>query len=460
MYRDSGLFLLIPLFSQYMKSNSVSPARLLKTISLAAIIFLTVSGGPYGLEPLLQFAGKDGSLLLLLLVPILWDIPTILTVLELNGMMPVNGGYYKWVERAMGKRWAFYEGWWTWLYSFTDLAIYPVLFVTYASYFFPSLMEWKTPIFLIMIWGSAGLNILGIVPVGRASLLLGSVIIIPFIILFGTAVFSPSFHFSITTSSLNGIGFSALGMALYTVMWNFLGWDNTTTYAGEVDKPAKSYLIATSISFVLVLVLYLATTLIAQNSGIDFANLGDNGYPVLGSKLGGKWMSAFLSIGGMASAIGIFSAVILSISRIPKAMADDAFLPKIFARQHPRYNTPYVSIIVCAIVVSFMVLWTFKELIVIDIILYGAGLFLEFISLIILRIKEPEAARPFKIPLDTFMLCLLLLLPVIVYVTALTSVLFKPESDHTPAYFAIVALLTAEVAWLIVRWSKRSSPIS
>ncbi|HXP53030.1 MAG TPA: APC family permease, partial [Bacteroidia bacterium] len=73
-----------------------SPKKVfLKTFSLAAVIFLTVSGGPYGLEPLLQFAGKNGALLLLVLVPLLWDLPTILTVLELNSMMPVNGGYYK-----------------------------------------------------------------------------------------------------------------------------------------------------------------------------------------------------------------------------------------------------------------------------------------------------------------------------------------------------------------------------
>lgn len=440
-----------------MNKTISSTPRLLKTISLAAVIFLTVSGGPYGLEPLLQYAGKDGALLLLLLVPLLWDLPTILTVLELNSMMPVNGGYYKWVERAIGKRWAFYEGWWTWLYSFTDLAIYPVLFVTYASFFFPAIMEWKIPVFLAIIWGSAGLNILGIVPVGRVSLFLGSIIIIPFVLLFGTALFNSSLHFSMPSPSLDGIGFSALGMSLYIVMWNFLGWDNTTTYAGEVDKPVRTYLISTSIAFAVVLVLYIGTTLIAQNSGIDFANLSDSGYPMLGLKLGGNWLATLLSIGGMASAVGIFSAVILSISRIPKAMADDKFLPALFSKSHPKFDTPYISIIVCATVVSFMALWTFAELVVIDITLYGAGLFLEFISLIVLRLKEPNAPRPFKIPLNTFTLCIILLLPIGVYITALTSVLIKPESDHTPAYFAIALLLTAEIGWLIIKWRKKKT---
>ncbi len=69
----------------------------IRPIQLIAVIFFTVSGGPYGLEPLLSYAGQHASLLLLLLVPMVWDIPAIFTVLELNSMMPVTGGYYKWV---------------------------------------------------------------------------------------------------------------------------------------------------------------------------------------------------------------------------------------------------------------------------------------------------------------------------------------------------------------------------
>ena len=86
-------------------------ARKLKPIQLAAVIFLTVSGGPYGLESLIEQTGENASLLLLIIIPLLWDIPTILTILELNSMMPVTGGYYQWVKRALGLRWACYEGW-------------------------------------------------------------------------------------------------------------------------------------------------------------------------------------------------------------------------------------------------------------------------------------------------------------------------------------------------------------
>lgn len=433
--------------------TTVKSSRLLKPLSLVAVIFLTVSGGPYGLEPLLQFVGKNGALLLLMTVPFLWDLPSIFMVLELNSMMPVEGGYYKWVNRALGLRWAFYEGWWTWLYSFTDLAIYPVLFVTYLSFFFPAIAAYKIYICLIIIWSCAGLNMLGILPVGKVSLVLSTIVLIPFFILFGYSFFSTSFHFAAPVFSLQHVGFTSIGMGLYTVMWNFLGWDNTTTYAGEVDKPVRSYLISMVVAFIAVLAVYLLTVFVTQNSGVDLNELSDKGYPLLGIKTGGTWLGILLSVGGMASALGIFSAVMLSISRIPRAMAEDRLLPTWFAKSHKRFNTPYISIIVCAVVVSFMVLWTFTDLIVIDVILYGAGLFLEFISLIVLRAKEPAAIRPFKIPLNIFGLCIMALLSCSVYVIALTSVFMQSATKTTPAIFAIGALFSAEIIWLVIRFT-------
>ena len=167
--------------------------------------------------------------------------------------------------------------------------------------------------------------------------------------------------------------------------------------------------------------------------------------------MAGHWLGVLLSIGGMASALGIFSAVMLSISRVPKELAKDRLLPKFLGITHKRFDTPYVAIIVCATIISFMVLWTFTDLLVIDVILYGAGLFLEFISLIVLRINEPDAPRPFKIPLNTFGLCLMVLLPVGVYTVALVAVFSESGIVSTPALFAVVALLTAEVAWQIRR---------
>lgn len=426
------------------------PTKKLKLIPLAAVIFFTVSGGPYGLEPLLGYAGKDGALMLLLIVPILWDIPAILTVFELNSMMPVNGGYYQWVKRALGLRMALYEGWLTWLYTFVDLAIYPVLFITYATYFFPEAEAYKIPICLFIIWASAAMNILGIVPVGRISAILSSMVIIPFAAMAIAGFMHHTGHYDMPHLSLKGISFSAVGLGLYTVMWNFLGWDNATTYAEEVNSPVKSYLKATGITFVAVIAIYSLTVFTATGSGMDLAKISDEGFPFLGQYLGGDWLGMLLSAGGMACMLGLYSAVLLSVSRIPKVMADDGLMPKQLEALHPKYNSPYVSIIVCSIVVSLMILLSFKELLIMDVTLYGAGLSLEFISLIVLRIKAPHEARPFKIPLNVFGLFIMILFPMGVFGVAMAGALSRSEETLRSLLYALGIMVSAEVIWQIL----------
>src|SRR6201996_3879474 len=258
-----------------------SALKKIRLLPLIALIFFTVSGGPYGLEPLLSHAGEHGALLLLLITPILWDIPAIFTVLELNSMMPVEGGYYQWVKHALGTRWGFFEGWWTWLYTFCDLAIYPVYIVTYAAFFFPGIAAYKIEVCLVIIWVSAGLNILGINPVGRLSLLLSVIVLIPLLALIVLFFYHHTGPISLPSPSLKGIAFPSLGMAMYVVMWNCLGWDNVTTYAEEVNNPVRTYLISIFSAFVLVLIVYFFSVLVAQQSHMDPAKLTEEGFPAL-----------------------------------------------------------------------------------------------------------------------------------------------------------------------------------
>jgi len=429
-----------------------SSAKKLRPLQLAAVIFLTVSGGPYGLESLFTYVGNQGALLLLLVTPLLWDVPTILTVLELNSLMPVTGGYYQWVKRALGIRWAFYEGWWTWLYTFIDLAIYPVLFIGYAAFFFPAIDAYKVLICLAIIWSSALLNILGIVPVGKTSVFLGIMVLVPFLVLFIVLLTRHTGIPAIPTPSLHGLGFSPVAMGLYTVMWNFIGWDNATTYAGEVRRPARSYLLSITLAFILIVGVYILSALAVQRSGISAETLDNGKWPVLGTLAGGHWLGALLAAGGMASTLGLYSAVLLSVSRVPQVMAADSLLPSWLCRLHSRFQTPYLSIIASSVVVSILILWTFEDLVVMDIVLYGAGLSLEFVTLFVLRIRQPLAHRPFRIPLNNAGLLLMILLPVGVYAIALSGALTSSGTMAMPALISIGMLISAELGWQLVLW--------
>jgi amino acid transporter len=119
--------------------------RGVSTLPLVFILFFCTSGGPYTTETLIHSVGPGLGLLMLLLVPIVWSVPEVLIVGELASMLPEEGGYYRWVDRAFGRFWAFQNGWLTWMYSLVDMAIYPVLFNQYLRYFIPGLdarLEW------------------------------------------------------------------------------------------------------------------------------------------------------------------------------------------------------------------------------------------------------------------------------------------------------------------------------
>src|SRR6266699_7021855 len=154
------------------------------TVGLVFVLFFSTSGGPYTTETLIHSVGPGLGLLILALVPLVWSVPEALIVGELASMLPDEGGYYRWVDRAFGRFWAFQNGWLTWTYSLVDMAIYPVLFIQYLRYFAPGLStssEWM--IALAVIWGATVINLRGSVRVGRTSVIAGSFIMLGFVAL-------------------------------------------------------------------------------------------------------------------------------------------------------------------------------------------------------------------------------------------------------------------------------------
>ncbi len=156
-----------------------------RTLGLSALVFImffTVSGGAYGLEDVIGESGAGMALLLILITPIIWAIPAALVVAELATALPIEGGYYYWVKRALGPFWGFQEGWWSWITSWVDMAIYPVLFVEYSAYFFPELFgeegsglnRWLLG--AIVIWVFTLINIRGAKVVGDSSILFGIIV--------------------------------------------------------------------------------------------------------------------------------------------------------------------------------------------------------------------------------------------------------------------------------------------
>ena len=412
--------------------RSARPKRL-SAFALALTVFCCVSGGPFGLEETIRTAGPGLGVLLILVVPIFWALPDALTTAELAPAIPEEGGYVVWVRRAMGPFWGFVNAWWTWMYALVDATVYPVLFATYLSRLlvtvagapgFGPTPRWGVAAAVIVLFTL--LNVRGAASVGRASVVFTGLIVAPFVVLAGVGLWRwghdprPMFSsFVPAGSSVRG----ALADGLGIVMWNYLGWDALSTVAGEVERPERAYPLALALSLPLVILVYLLPVLGTLPFVPDPARWTDGAWPDLARAVGGPWLGLAVNAAGLVSAAALFSASLLGSSRIPFVLAEGGFLPRFFVELHPRFGTPWRALALCGTIYVALASKSVKDLIELNVILYGAALMLEILALLILRRKEPDLPRPFRIPGGPPALGLVFLFPALVVGTmAWTSV--------------------------------------
>jgi amino acid transporter len=371
---------------------------------LVAATFFMVSGGTYGTEQVVSGAGYGHGILILLFLPVLWCLPTAFMIGELSSSLPCEGGYYAWVRRGLGNFWGFQEAWLSLAASIFDMAIYPTLFVFYLKQFSPWFATPGHGILagLFVVVSCALLNLAGIRVVGITSLWLFFCLSAPFAIV---VVLSP-FKLGTLSGAHSAPAAAGLGLVggVLVAMWNYMGWDNASTIAQEVERPQRTYPRAMIAAVVLVSLTYVLPFLAVYFSGIPATAFTEDGsWATVAGLIGGKilgfeWLRFLIVLGGMMSAFGMFNALVMSYSRLPLAMARDGMLPKVFGKTSAKTATPWVAILVCATCWAFCLGLGFRRLITLDIMLYGAALMLEFVTLVVLRIREPKLKREFKVP--------------------------------------------------------------
>jgi amino acid transporter len=387
--------------------------RSLTTVSLVAVLYFNTSGGAFTTEALVAEVGPGMALAMLLAVPLFWSLPETLIVAELASMLPEEGGYYRWVRRAFGPFWAFQNGWWTWMYSLVDMALYPVLFNQYLAYLVPGLgtrLQWAVS--LAVIWGATAINLRGALRVGRVSVIAGGVVLGAFLALALAALPRVS-HLPWVPFAKPGQGtVSGLGVGLSIALWNYIGWDNASTVQGEVVDATRSYPRALAIALPLVVLGYFVPLLPALAAS-DWTTWREGGWSEIARATGGvagPGIATLVTVAGLVSALALFNALLLSYSRIPLAMANDGLLPAPLARTDAR-GTPRNAVLVSAVAYSAFALLPFHGLVVADVLLYAMALALEFAALVQLRRREPALRGAFRLPLGTAGVTLLALVP-------------------------------------------------
>jgi amino acid transporter len=397
--------------------------RELGVVPLAAVVFFNVSGGPYGIEDVVPAFGPGLALLLLVLTPLVWSLPVSLVMSELASAIPDEGGYVTWVRRAFGPFWGFQVGWWSWLDSFVDVAIYPALFVEYLRFWYPSMTSWERWLLaLAFIAALTVLNVLGVRPVGRAAVALALGALLPIAALTVAGLFTmrtaPWEPFLAEGQSLG----AGLGLGLAVVMWNYGGWDTPSTTLGETRRPERAFPAAMRLALPVVVAGYVLPMTVALASGSsDWRTWSTGSLPRIAAAVGGPWIGHAIALGAVLSAAGLFLTLVLTNSRLPFVLARDHQFPHAFGRIHERFGTPWIAVVASAAVYAAFAVFSFKELIVLNVWLYSLSLLVELAAFVRLRIAEPTLPRPWRVRGGTPGMIIVTLLPTLFALLAMAT---------------------------------------
>ena len=413
-------------------------------------------------------ASQLGSPTWLLAVWILAGLITLLGALtnaEIASMIPETGGQYVYFDRMYGPFFAYLYGWATFaIMQSGSIAAVAYVFAEYGNQHFFHLPELSGPLatwaihvpwigevaplkefapktiaaLLIILltavnyfgvkFGGIVQNIFTIAKVGAMGLLvLGAFLLPTGGSIANLTVGSSSIH-------LQGLAlFMGIAAALQGAFWAYDGWNKLTYIAGEIKQPQRNIPRGLVTGMIIVTAIYVLMDLaysyvlpvdVMAKSKLVAADVAEKCF--FG---GGRWIAAAV----MISTFGTTNSIILATARVYFSMARRNVFPAFIGRAHPRFHTPAASLIVQG-VWSVLLLFsgTFDTLtdmlIFVSWVYYAAGAF----GIFVLRRKEPDAPRPYKVPGYPFIPIIFILFSILYLVLTVTNDITEYNAGRQP----------------------------
>jgi amino acid transporter len=409
------------------------------------VVFVLASSGPYGVEEMVSVTGPGLALALLLVVPFVWGIPLALVCTELASAIPAEGGAYVWVERGLGRFWAFQAGWWSSLSGVVDTALYVVLAVAYANTWLDlsALGQWLLSAGIIAAF--AALNVRSVRGMALSTAAFAVMILVPCAVLtlLGFAAWSQN-PFEPLARPDQPLA-TSLGLGLTVALWFYSGYESMSTMAGEVADASNVIPRALLLALPVVVAVYFLPTMAGLASMGRWSEWSPEGGVTLvdvAHTLGGPLLGLAMMVGALVSSLALYNAYLASGARTTLVMGERSLLPKVFALVHPRFGTPVGSIVIAAGLHALLAVGSFEALLAIDVLLFVLSYVLVFAASVTLRVKEPRLERPVRIPLGTRALGLLVAVPMLV------AMLFLWANGPAALAWGAVAAATGPLAYL------------
>lgn len=424
----------------------------IRTSTVVFMIFCLVAAGAYGIEEMIPQSGPGLTLVMLIILPFVWGLPFGLVASELGSVRPKEGGYYKWVQEALGEFWGFQTGWWRTISIYLDNTTYVVLaggyIATQWNLSMPAEFIVKLAIIIIFIW----VNLRGVKEVGSLSTILSVLVIIAFalvsIVGFLNWNHNPMIPFTPKPAEGMADWIMYIGAGISIGMWMYSGYESMSTISGELKDP-QVIPKATLITVPLIMTIYIFPTmasLASMGRWKEWAPDGGVGYATVVTTFIGPAMGVFFVIIAVLAQCSIFNTYIASGSRGFFALADDFLAPPILVKCDKKRGVPYVAVLSVGIVTLILCMLPFKVLIVADVFLLASSYVMVYISAMILRKRIPREEYKFRIPGGYGFLCFICIVPITV---AFISFLINGTD-----YFigGMIGIMTGPIMYILWRW--------
>jgi basic amino acid/polyamine antiporter, APA family len=329
--------------------------------AISIVVGNTIASGIFVIPQNLAANANPTSTMVAWVITITGSLLLALSFSNLASKFPSTGGCIVYTEKAFGSFAAFLVSWTYWIALWVGNAAVITAMIRYVGYIVPIVGDNKLIGFIVaslVLWGITFINISGVKNAGSFQIITTICKLFPLLIFVILAAFNFHPEYFTASSSPEVSSINTVPSAIAVTLWALVGFESSTTVAGEIKNPEKNLKRSTLYGTLIVAIVYILVSAMAIGV-MPQSELAKSEAPIadmMNLMTGSTWGGFFISIAVIVSTIGALNSGILIAARSAFAAAENNLFPKIFGNIDKKFFTPKSSLIISGIAMNIVLI--------------------------------------------------------------------------------------------------------